>query len=101
MNAPKYAVGDTVYWRDHNDEPMIYGLVVEVYPCDTHPAYYYVDYETPSGYGMRAGMPENSIQGRVPRVEKEINPVLELTDDTGENYGDGPWADGWQERCGK
>lgn len=69
----KYAVGDTVYWRDHNDEPMIYGVVVEVHDAVTH-FYYYVDYETPSGYGMRAGMPERDIWGVMPRVEKVINP---------------------------
>jgi len=72
---PKYAVGDTVFWRDHNDEPLVYAIVAEVHPCDTHPAYYYADYTTRSGMHMRAGIAERDILGVAPRVEKDITPT--------------------------
>lgn len=73
-----------MYWRDHNDEPMIYGVVAEVHDCVTH-FYYYVDYETRThGIGMRAGMPERDIWGVMPREEKVINPVRD-------NVIEGPW----------
>lgn len=81
---PKYAVGDEVYWRDNNDDPMIYGVVVEVHPRAGHKAYYYVDYTAQSGRGMRAGMPERDIWGVMPRTEKVINPVSS-------NVIAGPW----------
>ncbi|MCP4377698.1 MAG: hypothetical protein GY794_16170 [bacterium] len=77
---PEYQIGDEVFWQDFNDEPLIHGIVVEVHPY-AHHTYYYIDYETQRGVGMRAGMGDSDILGKVPRVEKVINPPLELGGD--------------------
>jgi len=73
-----YNVGEEVYLKSHfNDEPDDVGVIAEVDTTYGH-AYYYVDYISKSGINMRCGCADKHIRGRVPRIEKLINPILEL-----------------------
>ena len=71
----KYKVGDKVFWRNYDDEPVIVGVVVEA-DLTTRPGknhfYLTVEYTTRSGKRMCMGTPDYMLLGKVQHTKNII-----------------------------
>ena len=68
----KYKVGDKVFWRDYDDEPVRVGVVIEVNLTTKPRLYLIVEYRTRSGKRMCMGTPDYMLLGKVQHTKNII-----------------------------